>query len=139
MLENDKAPANMPYMRAYPDKRWEYTLTSGVSEKTQNVIDADVRTMRELIQYVEQRIRVRDPEYTGAPGTGKKGDATSRAEHLYNTLVQGAYIYMDEDRPEHEKYNVITAIRRRKRDYAPKAAAKAAPQAAGSRASGSRD
>ena len=128
-------------MQAHPDTRFEYALGPKTSQQTRDIVDADVHTMRELVQYVEQRMLVNDERYTRPVGGGRKGNAVSRAGYVYDTMVQAGNIIMDGP-PGRDLFDIRTILNKRVRDVGAhqaaakaKAAAKAAPKAA---ASGSR-
>ena len=128
-------PPNMPYIRAHPEMRWEYMEDNVRSEQAQDVIDAKVDTFADLVTYITNRVDAGDEQFGG------RGTYQQKAGKIYNSLIQSAYIYMNDTRtvPADEKYNVLNAIRRRQRDYAPKAKPKAAPARARQEpASGSR-
>ena len=133
MLQNGFEPANKPWMQANPDARFEYALGPKTSQQTKDIVEADVHTMRELIQYVEQRMLVNDERYTRPPGGGRKGDAASRAGYVYDTMVQAGNIISSA--PGRTKYDIRTILNKRVRDVgAHQAAAKvrAAAKASGS-------
>lgn len=123
-------------MQANPDARFEYALGPKTSQQTRDIVDADVHTMRELIQYVEQRILVNDERYTRPVGGGRKADAASRAGYVYDTMVQAGNITMDV--AGRDLYDVETILNKRLRDVGAhqaaakaKAAAKASGRSAG--------
>ena len=120
-------------MQANPDARFEYAFGPKTSQQTRDIVDADVHTMRELIQYVEQRMLVNDERYTRPVGGGRKGDAASRAGYVYDTMVQAGNIISSA--PGRTKYDIQTILNKRVRDVgAHQAAAKvrAAAKASGS-------
>ena len=134
MLLNGKEPAKKPWMQANPDARFEYALGPKTSQQTRDIVDADVHAMRELIQYVEQRMLVNDERYTRPVGGGRKGDAASRAGDVYDTMVQAGNISMDGP-PGRDLFDIRTILNKRARDvgaHQAAAKAKAAATASGS-------
>ena len=123
-------------MQAHPDSRFEYALGPKTSQQTRDVVDADVHTMRELVQYVEQRMLVNDERYTRPGGGGRKGDAVSRAGYVYDTMVQAGNIIMDGP-PGRDLYDLQTISNKRARDLGAHQAAAKAKAAAKAAASGS--